>query len=164
MKPHDYVWWPRVDRYGLKSFPFIFWNAAGVPHDGLLGKSLVKTPDVCDHNLAMVAGKQRSQYDNTVKSCGPLLLQDNTHKSTINRMNNYFLKFNFDIFYSLPHGSDMASSNFYLFRSPHHFLVEILFSDPESLRTCLSHCLALHNCGLILFPYAQLKQRQILFT
>ncbi len=36
MKPHDTEQRPRMNRYGLKPFHFIFWNASGVIHGNFL--------------------------------------------------------------------------------------------------------------------------------
>ncbi len=39
LKPHDSVQRPRVSRYGLMAFLFIFWNPSGVLHHRLLETS-----------------------------------------------------------------------------------------------------------------------------
>ncbi len=53
LKPHDSMQRPRVSRYGLTTFPCIFWNSSG----GILEMSLMVTPYVKYHKLTEVANK-----------------------------------------------------------------------------------------------------------
>ncbi len=55
VKPPDSVQWPRVSRYGLKTFLCIFWGSSGVLHDRVLEMSIMATPYTKYHKLTKVA-------------------------------------------------------------------------------------------------------------
>ncbi len=118
LKPYGSVQRPRVSKYGLKTFLFIFWNSSCVPHERLLEVSLSVTLYVNYHKLSQVANKYCSHYDKTSKNCGPWRLQDNARKHTTKQC---FSALNCYAHHHSPYSSIMAYKNwfFYYYSSMH---------------------------------------------
>ncbi len=86
----------RVRRYGLRTFLCIFWDSSAIHHNRRLVMNLIVTPDIYYYVLPHAAGKYRSYYDKSTKSCGPLPLQDHARKDTTSQTKSCFSTLNFD--------------------------------------------------------------------
>ncbi len=91
LKPPDSVQWQRVSRYGLKTLLCIFWNSSGVLQDRVSEMSLMPTPYAKYHKLTKVAKNYCSHYDKISANCGPLRLEENARKHTVNQGKTTFL-------------------------------------------------------------------------
>ncbi len=87
----DSVQRQRVSRYGLKTLLCIFWNSSGVLHDRVSEMSLMAPPYAKYHKLTKAARNYCSHYDKTSENCGPLRLEDNARKHTVNQRKTTFL-------------------------------------------------------------------------
>ncbi len=88
----------------------IFWNFSVVRHDRLLKKVLTVTFDVQYHKQTHVIDKYRSNHGKTVKSCGPLSLQDNARKHMTNQTKSSFYILHFGVFRHPPYSPNMATN------------------------------------------------------
>ncbi len=91
LKPPGSMQRPRVSRYGMKTLLCIFWNSFGVLHDRVSEMSLMATPYATYHRLTKVARNYCSHYGKTTGNCGPLRLEENAGKHTINQRKTTFL-------------------------------------------------------------------------